>query len=155
MPLRQFKKETFIAAPAEAVFAWHEQPDAFAKLTPPWEDVRLLSQSGPISQPGSQVVLSIPLIPGLPWPRLRWVSEHRNYIAGEQFQDVQIQGPFAEWCHTHRVLPQANGCLLQDHIEYALPLGWLGELGGCWFIRWKLKRLFNYRHMQMQAIFGK
>lgn len=152
--MQHFHASIQLPAAAETVFAWHEQPGAIEALMPPWEDVRLVSQSGPISQEGSQVVLSMPLIPGLPWPRLRWVAEHRNYIAERQFQDVQINGPFTHWAHTHRVTPHQQGCLMEDLIEYQLPLGWLGQTFGGWFVRNKLKRLIDYRHANMRQLFA-
>lgn len=35
---------------------------------------------------------------------------------------------------------------MTDEIEYALPLGWLGELVAGNFTREKLRRMFDYRH---------
>jgi ligand-binding SRPBCC domain-containing protein len=35
---------------------------------------------------------------------------------------------------------------LRDAIEYELPLGALGQLGGGWFVRGMLEKLFAFRH---------
>ena len=35
-------KRTRIPAPAAEVFQWHDRPDAFEQLTPPWESVRVV-----------------------------------------------------------------------------------------------------------------
>ena len=53
-------------------------------------------------------------------------------MAGREFSDVQISGPFKSWTHGHRMTPDgANACTLEDRIEYELPLGALGNcLGG-------------------------
>jgi uncharacterized protein (TIGR01777 family) len=76
-----------------------------------------------------------------------WVAEHRDYQEGRQFRDVQVSGPFAHWVHTHRVEPDGpDACYLEDHIEYALPLGELGRIGGQRQVRKMLTRLFTYRH---------
>jgi ligand-binding SRPBCC domain-containing protein len=78
---------------------------------------------------------------------LLWVAEHRDYIANRQFRDVQVRGPFARWEHTHLFEPDGpNACYLEDRVEYALPLGWLGRLVAGAFTRSKLERLFEYRH---------
>ena len=33
-----------------------------------------------------------------------------------------------------------------DEIDYALPLGWLGNFFGGYFVRAKLEKMFDYRH---------
>ena len=137
-----FVRRTRIAAPAADVFAWHARPGALARLTPPWEHVEVLEQHGGIEN-GARVVLRMGRRP----LRTRWVAEHRDYIAGEQFRDVQVAGPFARWEHTHRVTPDgSDACHLEDSIEYVLPAGAVGALGGGGMVRRRLARLFAYRH---------
>jgi len=118
------------------------RPGAFERLTPPWEQVRVLERSGDIAD-GARVVLGM----GRPPLQVRWVADHDDFVVGRQFRDRQTAGPFALWEHTHRMEPAANDtCVLEDRIEYRLPLGWLGELGGGAFTRAKLERMFRYRH---------
>ena len=139
-----------MAASADAVFAWHTLPGAFERLTPPWIVARVLQQSGGIRD-GAWVVLRVGR-----WPTaLRWKLEHRDYIEGRQFCDVQLSGPFAEWTHTHRVEsagPDASH--LTDKIEYRLPVAALarGLLGG--YVKRTLNRLFEYRHELMAHEFS-
>jgi hypothetical protein len=90
--------------------------------------------------------------------RQRWIAEHQGFLmpkAGQgdataefwQFQDVQVQGPFAHWIHTHKVEADGNNaCYLEDRIEYALPWGRIGDWIGNPIVISKLKRLFTYRH---------
>ena len=52
----QFMKETVIAASAERVFAFHELPDAFERLVPPWENARII-QKADISVVGSRAII--------------------------------------------------------------------------------------------------
>lgn len=137
-----FRKESRIAAPAAQVFDWHERPGAFARLTPPWEPVELADRQGSIRD-GDRATLRIKQGP----IALKWVAEHRDYIAGEQFKDVALSGPFPRWEHTHRVIPDGDdACTLSDSIDYALPGGPLGALAGGAFVRGKLARMFAYRH---------
>jgi uncharacterized protein (TIGR01777 family) len=75
------------------------------------------------------------------------VAEHRDYIDGRQFRDIQIEGPFRRWEHTHLVEPDgAAACYLEDRIHYALPLGGAGALVGGPLVRRRLERMFAYRH---------
>ncbi len=137
-----FERQVQLPAPADTVFAWHARPGAFQRLTPPWEPLEVISQTGGI-QDGARVEIQVRIGPF----KKRWIAEHRNYIEGRQFQDVQMGGPFAQFEHTHRISPRSEQCcLLDDHIEYNLPLGWLGYWLGKRYVRNKLERTFRYRH---------
>ena len=137
-----FVKRSRIDAPAEEVFAWHEQPGALERLTPPWEQVQVVQESGSLKN-GARVTLLTRLGPF----RMKWVAEHRDYVKGRQFRDVQVSGPFARWDHTHRFEPDGDAaCWLEDRIEYVLPGWWLGKLFGASIARKRLERLFEYRH---------
>jgi uncharacterized protein (TIGR01777 family) len=138
----KFVRSTALPHPAAEVFRWHERPGAFLRLQPPWESVRLLRGARSLRD-GEQVELEVRLGP----LRRRWLSEHRDYVAGRQFRDVQVSGPFARWVHTHSMEPQGEAASrLEDRIDYALPLGALGRLLGGRLVRRKLDRMFAYRH---------
>ncbi len=138
----QFVTRTKIPAPAEFVFDWHACPQALKRLTPPWEPVEIGEMSHGL-QNGSRGEI---LIKAGPF-RKKWIAEIRDVEPGRQFRDVQISGPFASWVHTHRMIPDGrNSSILEDHIEYRLPMGKFGQWGGSGFVRRKLERLFAYRH---------
>ncbi len=142
--MQQFSYRSRIEAPAHVVFDWHKTPGAFARLNPPWKSVRILERSGAIAD-GDRTVLEIRLGP----LRKKWIVEHRNYIEGQQFQDIQLSGPFASWEHTHIVTPDGeNSCFLEDRIKYKMPLGALGNTIGSFYVQNELKRMFAYRHRQ-------
>lgn len=137
-----FVQRTRIGAPAENVFRWHARPGALERLTPPFSPVELVEHKGGIAD-GARVVLKVPLGP----THIRWVAEHRDYIEGRQFRDVQVEGPFACWEHTHRFEPDgAQASFLEDRVDYALPFGAAGALVGGLFVRRMLDRMFTYRH---------
>ena len=156
--MQHFIKKSLIQAPAQQVFDWHKRPEAVADLTPPWEPVTLQCRSGGIDEDGSEVVLRLrPLSPVVPWIYLDWLARHEGYIEQPplfEFTDRQIAGPFAYWCHTHRVIPENDtSCWLVDDITYQVPLTPLGEwIGGC-YVRHKLNRMFAYRHAVTQQAF--
>ncbi len=137
-----FEKRTHIAAPAARVFAFHEQPDAFERLQPPGDQTTVIEKTGGI-QVGARVVADTKVGPFTQ----RIVAVHTKYEPGRMFQDRMESGPFAKWEHTHLIEPDGDrASWLIDHIEYELPLGALGQLGGGWFVRRKLGRMFEYRH---------
>jgi ligand-binding SRPBCC domain-containing protein len=138
----EFVARCRINTAAEKVFRWHAEPGALERLTPPWERL-VVEERAPGIRDGDRGVLRVRIGPF----RMRWVFEHRNYVNARQFQDVQLSGPFRQWEHTHTFTPDGDhACILEDRIQYALPLGSFGNLIGGWFVRAKLKRLFAYRH---------
>jgi ligand-binding SRPBCC domain-containing protein len=151
MRRQQFIKQTEIPATPEAVFAWHEQPGAVEKLTPPWEKVEMVER-GESLLVGTRVVFKV--FTGPFWRK--WVAEHVEYDPPRLFADVQRQGPFAYWYHRHHFKPTAQGTTMMiDDIEYELPLGWLGEAFGGGFARAKLEKMFDYRHQVVLRNFQK
>jgi len=142
-----FRKQSSIKASARVVYAWHLGDGALEMLIPPWEKVRVMKRPEGIRD-GERAVLEMKMGP----LRLKWVAEHHGCIdrgeEGGEFTDVQLSGPFAAWTHTHRVRATgADACVLEDRVEYRLPLAWVGRVFGGGFARRKLERMFEYRHM--------
>ncbi len=145
----QFEKRSPMPVSARALFDWHERPGAFERLTPAWQPSRVVSRTGGITN-GSRVEVEVPMLHGLLHQRM--LMEHRDYTPGERFTDVQIEGPFTRWAHTHTMEPADDGTsILIDHIDYELPLGLLGDIGGGWFVRRQLEQLFEFRHERTRA----
>jgi ligand-binding SRPBCC domain-containing protein len=142
-PTLTYVKETRIAAPPAAVFAFHESPDALTRLIPPWEAMIVVESAGSL-RPGSRVVLRGRLLGLLP---VNWVAVHTEYDPPHLFADRQESGPFAHWHHRHRILDDGSGgTILRDEVEYRPPLGQIGRTLGGRLIRSKLERMFTYRH---------
>ncbi|HKO60372.1 MAG TPA: SRPBCC family protein [Pyrinomonadaceae bacterium] len=138
----QFTKQSVIRATPECVFQFHEQPDALAQLTPPWERARVI-QPASISDIGSRAVVELVV---LGFFKRKWVAEHTVYDPPNQFEDVQIEGPFKTWRHLHIVERHADGALLRDQISYEPPLGFIGRLAAPLLVQPRLEKVFNYRH---------
>lgn len=118
--------------PVETVFDWHGRPGAFARLVPPWQPVRLISESRSLRD-GSATL-------GLPAGRT-WVAEHlpAEYQDGRQFADRLVSRPFivpVHWHHRHSFEPAAGGCTLVDRVTTSLPAV-------------MLRGMFGYRHRQL------
>lgn len=143
----KYVKESVIRAPAARVFAFHEAPDAFAKLQPPWQKSEVVMPPRSL-EVGTRVVLRTKVGPF--WQTIE--AEHVAYEPGHMFADRMLRGPFAEWLHRHVVTPlDDDRCTLTDDITYALPFGRLGQLFGGGFARGELERLFAWRHEVTRA----
>lgn len=140
-------RSTF-SADAPTLFAWHERPGAFQRLTPPWREIRLISQAGGIRDGGSVVFRSrAGLLP------FTWHAVHRDFLPGRRFVDEQRKGPFARWVHTHEVTPgvMSGTAVLTDTVEFALPnhsLAWRFAGAG---MKRDLERMFAFRHARVKA----
>ena len=139
--IHSFRRTLRVPQSVETLFGWHERPGAFERLSPPWDRPKVLEHTGGIRD-GARVVLEVHAGP-IP---TKWRLAHRDYIANRQFRDVMESGPFAQWTHTHAFAPEGSGSTLDDHIEYALPLGGLGNLVAGGYAEETLARVFAYRH---------
>jgi uncharacterized protein (TIGR01777 family) len=142
----QYIRRVHLPVSAERAYQWHSNCGALERLNPPWERVEVVGRSGGLEN-GSTVDLAMHMGP-LP---LRWRARHVNVIPGQQFQDIQERGPFAKWEHTHRFEPHGEGaCVLEDRIDYDLPLGILGRVFGGATVRRRIEKMFTYRHQITQ-----
>lgn len=138
----KFIHESIINASPERVFAFHELPDVFERLMPPWENSRII-ESAPNLLPGATAIVETRIL-GL--ITKRWVARHTAYDPPRMFEDIQVEGPFRRWRHRHLITPHAAGATLRDEIDYEPPLGPLGHLAAPLFIEPRLRRMFDYRH---------
>ena len=147
LPFTVLERRTRLPVPAEEAFAWHGRPGAFERLVPPWERVVVVERQGGIED-GARAVLRMRAGPF----STRWVAVHRDYVAGRQFADEQVEGPFTYWRHLHRFEPDgAEACVATDRIEYAPPFGTLGAVVETWVARPRVERMLAYRHRLLQA----
>lgn len=139
-----FHHRSTLPHPRDAVFAWHARAGAFERLTPPWEDVRVVRREGGLD--GGLVVLKIRK-GGVP---VTWELRHTDYEEGHRFRDEQVSGPFSSWVHTHRFRDDgAGGCVVEDEVEWEGPLGEVGRVLSGSVIRRQLERLFPFRHERL------
>lgn len=131
--------------PPEVVFDWHARDGAFDRLTPPWEDVRVVSRSGGLDV-GARLELSAPVLGPF---RSSWVAEHTWCERPTGFTDVQTQGPFAKWEHEHRFEKTDVGTRLKDRILWEPPLGPIGDLAAPTVIVPRLEKMFAFRHQRV------
>jgi ligand-binding SRPBCC domain-containing protein len=62
---------------------------------------------------------------GLPFTMTSQVTE---YDAPRRFVDEQVTGPFGRWWHEHTFEEVRGGTVMTDIVEFASPLGPLGQL---------------------------
>ena len=138
---------------AQELYNFHARPGALARLLPPWENTTVISCSEGIT-PGSRARVKIHTGP----LNLNFEALHVEEEPGRMFRDIQKNGPFAHWSHTHIFHDSGEETILEDRIEYGLP----GHRFIPTFIRRqienKLTRLFRHRQQILTndlAVHGK
>lgn len=143
--------ERTVASPASAreTFEWHVRPGALRRLLPPWDSAWVVEGGGPTErlEKGARQTIRVGVGP----LGINWVAEISDLQPERTFFiDRQVSGPFKSWIHRHEVSAEgASASSLADRIEYALPMGPLGQLFGGGMVRSKLDRMFAWRHRVM------
>ncbi len=140
--LMRFIARSVIHTTPDELFAFHERPDAFTRLMPPWEKSRVIERAANLDV-GSRAVVDARIFPGI---FIRWESRHTAYDPPHSFEDQQVRGPFRSWRHRHIVEPHPEGALLIDDIEYEPPFGILGRALAGIVVERRLRRVFAFRH---------
>ena len=127
-----------VDAPIADVFAWHARPGAFARLSPPWQPMRLVTEAASLKDGRATLAL-----PG----GLRWVAVHQpdGYDPPRRFVDAIGGDGLAalpartavRWRHTHDFEDLGEGrTRVIDRVDTPVP----GSL---------LRPMFTYRHRQL------
>lgn len=138
--LTVIERSVAIAAPPEAVFAFHDDPRNLARIMPPGVRVELLDVRG--SGVGRRVTLRMTQFLLL---RRVIVVEFVRHEPPRELDDTQVEGPFAVWRQYREMIPTTGGTELRDRVEYRLPFGPLGRLVDLLLVRRRVERMFAWR----------
>ena len=138
---REFVKRSVIRSDLQALQAFHEDPGALQRLTPPGLPMTIV-EDGRSSISEGDVLLRMG-----PGPlSLRWLARHGPGPTAHSFTDRLIDGPLAHWEHQHIFEPLEEGVALIDRISLEHRPGWRGLLTRLLFDGPALSLLFRYRH---------
>ena len=145
MPNETFTLRSPMPVSAEELYAWHARPLAFQRLQPPWEVANILKQEGTFGTDGFRLTMRARTVGPL---KGTWLAEAFDFQPGRRFQDRTLKAPFPFWNHTHLMIPETGGTsVLDDLIEYRVPLGLMGRVFGGRMVRRRLAAIFAYRHV--------
>jgi len=141
-----------IARPIDEVFAFFADPRNLARLTPASLGFELTTDDGGLRD-GLEIRYRIRPLLGIP---LTWVTRIADVDAPHRFVDVQTRGPYRAWRHAHRFesIDGGSATLVHDAIEYAPPLGALGDLANALVIRRELEWIFRFRAAAIRSVFA-
>lgn len=85
--------------------------------------------------------------------KMKWQTEIIHVDFQKSFIDFQKKGPYKLWKHHHEFIPNDEGVLMKDTIDYELPMGFLGEVAHSLFVKKKLEYIFDYRFRVLSRLF--
>jgi ligand-binding SRPBCC domain-containing protein len=168
---RRFESEQWIPAPLGQVFAFFADPHNLPRIMPPALGTRLVKlnlvpprfpagkvppRSLRLAGAGTEMTVAFRVIPYLPVHE-RWIVNISQFSFNEFFHDVQKQGPFRRWEHTHRfeALMQGGreGTLIRDQVQYEVGFGLVGRTLEVLVFQRILHATFEYRKRALLTIF--
>lgn len=149
MKTHRLEREQRLEHPVDEVFQFFSRASNLERITPAWLSFEMLTPEPILMHIGTLIEyrLRVHRVP------LRWVSRIEAWDPGRSFVDRQLRGPYGLWHHRHIFEPvEANATIVRDDVEYALPLGPLGELAHPLFVRRDVERIFEYRRQAVDRL---
>jgi len=107
--------------------------------------------------PGTEITFKFRAIPYVPIHE-RWTALITEFVFNEYFSDVQKQGPFKSWHHTHtfdaKVVDGREGTLLGDDVEYEVGFGEIGKMLETMIFQPMMRSMFEHRKKALEKVFA-
>ncbi|HUH18409.1 SRPBCC family protein [Albibacterium sp.] len=148
----QLYKEQQLHCDIETAWNFFSSPKNLSKITP--NDMRFTVRSDYNSEQIVEgMIIDYTVSPVLKVP-LNWRTRITQVELNRSFTDFQERGPYKYWNHFHEFIPNNEGVLVKDTVDYELPLGVLGEISHRAFVKRKLADIFNFRYGVLEKLFN-
>lgn len=146
----RFESSVVIAASAEALFEFHQNPENLVKISAPWPRI-VVEDSQPIARVGEtfRVRIAFPLFP------LGWKGRWLEVEEGRALVDTAEDSPFQHFRHEHRFEPCEGGTRLMDRLEFRLGGGFFSRVLETMALRVVLPLAFRDRQRRTRAWFAR
>lgn len=148
----QLYREQQLNCPIETAWSFFSSPHNLSKITP--KDMGFVVHTKLGDQPifvGMEIDYTVSPIFKIP---LKWKTKITQVDFQKSFTDFQEKGPYKSWNHHHEFIPNKEGVLMKDTVDYELPLGLVGQLVHPLFVRKKIEEIFNYRFVFLENKFN-
>lgn len=149
--MHRLEARQFLPIPKEKAWEFISNPANLQLITPPEMKFNILAGADKPLYAGQ--IIHYRVSP-LPFYRTSWTTEITQVQPGEYFIDNQLRGPYSLWHHKHFIYEATNGVLMEDVIDYQLPLGLIGRLLNRLFVQKQLRAIFNFRKESLQQRYG-
>lgn len=150
MKLYTLKREQFLPIGIDEAWDYFSSPANLSKITPDKLAFEIISDLSPKMYPGMIIQYFVQPILNI---RVRWVTEITYVNEPFYFVDEQRMGPYKFWHHQHKFTEVEGGVIMEDEVNYALPLGFLGRIIHSVLVKSDLNYIFEYRNNILKSIF--
>lgn len=149
----QLYREQQLNCDIETAWEFFSNPHNLSKITPKKMNFVVLTDL-PSTKIYEGMEIDYKLSPLLNIP-MKWKTRIPQVDELKSFTDFQLKGPYKLWNHFHEFIPNENGVLVKDTVDYELPLGFLGKIAHSLFVRSKLESIFKHRFQVLEEKFNK
>jgi len=149
--VHHLKQSQTLPIDREVLWEFISVPQNLNKITPPDMAFEIIGEPPEKTYAGLLLEYRVK-VPLLGWST--WLTEIKYVEEGVSFMDEQRVGPYKLWLHTHKLEDVDGGTRMTDDIRYLVPFGPIGLLANAVFVGRTLRRIFDYRRVKMEEIFG-
>ena len=150
--MHHLKQSQTLPVDRKVLWEFISVPQNLNKITPPDMAFEIIGEPPEKTYAGLLLEYRVK-VPLLGWST--WLTEIKYVEDGVSFMDEQRVGPYKLWLHTHKLEDVEGGTRMTDDIRYLVPLGPIGLLANILFVGRTLRRIFDYRRVKMEELFGK
>ena len=150
--MHHLKQSQTLPVDRKVLWEFISVPQNLNKITPPDMAFEIIGEPPEKSYAGLLLEYRVK-VPLLGWST--WLTEIKYVEDGVSFMDEQRVGPYKLWLHTHKLEDVEGGTRMTDDIRYLVPFGPIGLLANILFVGRTLRRIFDYRRVKMEELFGK
>ena len=150
--MHHLKQSQTLPVDRKVLWEFISVPQNLNKITPPDMAFEIIGEQPEKAYAGLLLEYRVK-VPLLGWST--WLTEIKYVEDGVSFMDEQRVGPYKLWLHTHKLEDVEGGTRMTDDIRYLVPFGPIGLLANVLFVGRTLRRIFDYRRVKMEELFGK
>ncbi|WP_313581786.1 SRPBCC family protein [Chishuiella sp.] len=148
----QLYREQQLNCNLETAWKFFSSPENLSEITP--KDMNFTVLSKYRNQPIFEGMIIDYIVSPLFNIPLKWKTRISQVDKNKSFTDFQEKGPYKLWNHHHEFIPNQNGVLMKDTVDYELPLGFLGKIAHAIIVKDKLNKIFDYRYKILELRFN-
>lgn len=150
--------EQILSISLEKAWEFFTVPTNLDKITPKEMDFKITNNPPEKTYLGQIITYKIGILPFL---KSNWITEITHFespLKNETrkgfFVDEQRFGPYAMWHHEHHFEETTNGDVkMTDIVNFKLPFGILGDLLAGFYVKNKVKFIFESRFKILENLF--
>jgi len=134
--------ELRVNAPIDRVWKFYTDEHAASMLAPTDRNVEVITKV-PIVRNGATHQARFRQF-GL---KFRFFVQASEVNPPHGFVYTAVKSPFKKWIHRHEFIPDEDGTIIRETVEYVVKGGPIGSLAKTLFVDEEIDNIFHYRHL--------